>query len=73
MWGGFLRLALALLPFLKILSQWLQKRRERAEVKEAAEAAINKAEVEAARVTSEILSERRSDDAAASRMRNGSF
>jgi hypothetical protein len=52
-----------------LVSRWLKAR----DVKEAAEAAINKEEAENARTASAILAERRDPDDAIKRLRDGTF
>lgn len=68
-----LRVLLAILPFIRLFTRWRNAQAEKERARELAEAVINKAEVKASREVAEVYAERRPDDAAANRLRDGTL
>jgi hypothetical protein len=68
---GVVRLLLAALPILRMLMRWAEQRRIKKEATKIATDALKQEEARASKQIAETMAERRPDDDAARRLRDG--
>lgn len=69
--ASLLRLLFAALPILRMVMRWAEQRRLKKEAAKLAEDTLRKEEAHAAKRINEVMAERRPDDDAARRLRDG--